>query len=450
MGVGIYLKASYPTSFFSKNRPKAFFQRVSTWLKEVATADEVWKHLPIQCYPGTSFDNYPMLSVALHPCGENLEIIAPKPGHLIFTNKTSTIGPGYHIALCQLLHRLGIDFKLQWYPAGEGDNNSQDETGYFFHNDAAMVEKAMLKHLKSMADTSLSMLQENGYTLTAWHIAIGHSYEDFPGDLSTPLGARSLDWVRAVQDNPIVGKDILPWWDKGITASFFQQRALSRLWTDVRWARAVDDEEQNGWLTIHRDLLEAFRHDPTISIPWTEWAELIDHLDHYDDEHVEESITNEERQLVREMAEKVRSETPLVGYRRYPITVTFSDGWQIKIPGSFAERSEDGSWSAWDEERTIWVSTMEVKKKDGTPVEARELLEAMELPAGETFQHKDGSMQGKACLLEAEENGEKTFQLRGYTAIEGRVATCTICISSAAHSTWAVEQWKMLKNPGDE
>src|SRR5262245_38326120 len=136
MGVGLYLQGRYRASAKkSKDPAGAWLERVADWLDNDVGGDKFWGNFFKQCQLGTTHDDEPALFVAIHPAGEEVEFIVPEPGRVIVSAKTSTVGPGYHTALCKLLRWFGKDLKVSWNPAGEDDDSSQDETGYFFTGD---------------------------------------------------------------------------------------------------------------------------------------------------------------------------------------------------------------------------------------------------------------------------------------------------------------------------
>ncbi len=257
------------------------------------------------------------------------------------------------------------------------------------------------------------------------------------------MGVRSDDWVRAVRDDPIKGRDLYPWWDDGLTAGFHLGRALCQMWTDVRWRSVLNDDEYDDWDFICDDLCDAFKADPSLDYPWREWVELIDVLDEFEGAS---NVTPEMEKVIREQAAKVPADQPLIGYRRYPVKVNLTDGWSIRIPGAMTESWEGHTWSAWDGQRTVWFSNWSLTKKDkaSTPVPAAEVLKAMKLPDGDVIHHREKKQIGKAILGETEENGEKLINLKAFSAVDGKAALCNIFYHDKTDYDWAVATWHSL------
>jgi hypothetical protein len=205
---------------------------------------------------------------------------------------------------------------------------------------------------------------------------------------------------------------------------------------NVRWREhAVEDEEWDRLDNVHRDLCRAFEGDPSLPIPWREWAEVLDYLNHEDETATE----------VRRRAEQ-EPERPLLGYRRYPVHVRLTDGWAITIRGAMLEAWKESTWSAWDGERTLWFSCWNIEQDD-EPVPAAELLarfaERIDL-SGEAVQLKVGKLIGRGAIRPYEEDGEEMWNLKVLSAVDGRIALCTLVYHDEADREWALSQWRAL------
>lgn len=442
MGVGLYIRGTCA----SAGAVDDWLAGVQYWFDEDIAGDPFWGNFLTRCRSGTTHDDRPALFVLIHPAAEEVEFIVPEPGKVLVSAKTSTVGPGYHTALCELLHRFGDEQGVAWLPEGEDDDGSHDETGYFFTGDRAGVEREMLLRLKTMAAISTETLAATGHTLKAWNMPIGHDSE-YPGGVHTPLGVRSDEWVRAVAADPTTGRDILAWWDDGLTAGFYFGRALHAMWADVAWRPALTDDEYDAWDFACDDLCRAYKLDPTLDYPWREWAELIDILNDFEGAS---GVSDELEAAVRERAARVPPDRPLVGYRRFPTTVKLLDGWTITVPGAMAQKWDELLWSAWDGERTVWFSNWGITNK-GTPVPAEECLAAMKLPDpdAEVIRHRDGELVGKAVRGVSEEDGEELLNLKAFSAVDGKAALCNVFYHDDADDEWAVRTWHSLKAPPD-
>jgi hypothetical protein len=382
----------------------------------------------------------------LHIGGEDVEVVVPEPGRVKVSAKTSGLGPGYHIFLCDLLHRFGEARGVTWDPPGA--DGSHDDTRYFFTGDRAAVEAEMLKHLKVMAAFTTEMMDTKGTTGLMWSMPVGHHYDGF-GPLVTLLGPRDRDWLNAVLADPRSGIDVYPWWEEGTGPHFLRNRALCEMWLNVRWRAPLNYSEQMAWENVHCDLWQAYEGDPGLNYPWREWLELLEYLE-ANGVPVEEG--NEEVEaVVRERGAQATG-GPLIGYRRRPVRVVLADGWSITIPGELAETWDDGLWKAWDQTRTVWFNWWRLEGKDGGKPSAEQLLNTAKFPddeGGEWFDHHAGNLIGRAVLKPHEENGERLWNLCARSALAGRLALCNVFFRDEADRDWAIATWHSLTHPGD-
>src|SRR5262245_61329144 len=124
MGVGLYLNGRVQLPAKKKDPVGDWLESISNWFNEDIAGDELWGHFITTCRLRKTQDKKPALFVSIHPAGEDVEFIVPEPGRIIVSAKTSTVGPGYHTALCQLLHRFGNEMNIRWSPIGENDDES--------------------------------------------------------------------------------------------------------------------------------------------------------------------------------------------------------------------------------------------------------------------------------------------------------------------------------------
>lgn len=450
MGLGLLLTGTYAAG--------AAEQSADDWLEQVAAWLEGHEEEPLMlCHRGANDAEQPTLFVHLHPCAEEMEISVPTPGVCAVAAKTSTVGPGYHIFVCNLLHELGKQFHLSWDEPGDdddddddnGDDDAQigDETGYFFHGDAALLRQEMLRWLSALARVVTENCRRDAVSIRMVSMPLDYSYPAQSG-IVTPTGPREPEWFERMVENPEEGIDFFPWWPDEIGAAFFLGRAVSRLWQEVRWRTPITEEEGELLMDVHLDLERAYHLDAAAPIPWREWHELLGYLNEYfgyaEFQH-EESL----EEIIRDRAERADPETPAIGYRRGPVQVMLTGGWSVVIPGEMAEEWEDGgeTWSAWHGGRTVWFTSWSVQKEDDSVLSASEILNSRTWPEdGEMIEHADGPLLGRAMFLECEENGQTMWNLKAYSAVEGNFALCNIYLQDKDDLLWALEVWKSLRN----
>ena len=140
--------------------------------------------------------------------------------------------------------------------------------------------------------------------------------------------------------------------------------------------------------------------------------------------------------------------TPLVGYRRRPVTVNLPGSWRLSVPGSFTETwDEQGTYCAGEPPRTLWVSTFNYRDTDGTLVAAEKLLTPPEADGGEVVTLLDDAPRqqiGRAFLKKMTEHGKIHWELAGESAIPGSLATCTIAFDDERDREWAISTWRGL------
>ncbi len=53
--------------------------------------------------------------------------------------------------------------------------------------------------------------------------------------IATVLGPRDEAWLEAAIADPRVAIEITPWWSDATDGRYLVNRALTRMWLDVRW-----------------------------------------------------------------------------------------------------------------------------------------------------------------------------------------------------------------------
>jgi hypothetical protein len=439
MGVGFNLIGTYPGG--------AVNQSPEDWLEQVAAWIESHEEEPLMlCHVEKNDNDQATLFLQVHPCAEDVEISVPEAGVCVASAKTSTVGPGYHIFLCDLMHDLGAQFQIDWDGPDE-QNDIGDETGYFHDADVATVRHEMLQWLSAISRVVLENCRSDEVGIRMVSMPMDCSYPEETGIL-TPLGPRSVEWFEGMVDTPKAGIDFFPWWPEGVGAAFFLGRALCRMWQEVHWRTPITEEEGELLMDVHLDLERAYHDDPACAIPWREWRELVGYLNDYfgyaEFRH-EEGLEAE----IEKRAAMVSPETRYIGYRRGTVQVNLTGGWSLAIPGEFAEEWEENgeTWSAWYGGRTIWFTSWSVQAENDKPLPARDILDGRPWPDdGEIFEHEEGALLGRAVFLPYEEEGESLWNLKGYTAIAGSFALCNIYLQDRADLEWALKIWKSLRN----
>jgi len=111
------------------------------------------------------------------------------------------------------------------------------------------------------------------------------------------------------------------------------------------------------------------------------------------------------------------------------------------------EEWEDGTWSAWDGQRTAWFSCWSVRDGD-TPVPAADLLESFAgrtgLDGEEVELSAGGTLLGRGVIGPHEEDGKPLWNLKALSATDGRIALLNLYYHDEADREWALSQWRAL------
>lgn len=399
MGLGLYL-------FGDCTKPRdALLEEISAFVREQHGDVLLRRHIDLNA------DGQRTLWLSLHPAEEDVELRAVGPRKLLASARTSGAGPGYHAFVCELLDQVREKFAVQWQSV-DATGDTGDETGYFHDRDRAELEKQMRGWIRGVAK---SLLSQDTTTWTGIAIsmpATGPTY-DVEG-VATALGPRDAAfWQRAAEDDA-TAEQFFSWWEPGTGAGYLLGRALCRMWADVRWREAANDKEED----LHDEVIDLLQRgyalDAQRAWPFAEWAELL-----------------ELRGNGEELPEGVRTQAePSIGYRRGALIAEPFPGARVRIPGSFSELFDKrGSWSAYEDGRTVWVSLLTAKKKTDKPTK----------PAAET----------EAKLEEIEENGEKLYRVTGKRVVvsgdEMRMLIVSVVFVEKKDSEWAMETYRSVQ-----
>jgi hypothetical protein len=107
MGVGLRCRGVFHKRPFLPFGNRDLLDRARASAAAFAEAAGFGPYLDISPEPGR-------LWIFLYPGEEPIQLAQLEGGGLMCTAKTSTIGPGYHRLVVELMDRLGEDFRLRW------------------------------------------------------------------------------------------------------------------------------------------------------------------------------------------------------------------------------------------------------------------------------------------------------------------------------------------------
>ena len=214
MGIGFQLLARLERTLSS---PDGFLQAIETWVKTYC----------IDLAPSTRTgfsETTPTLFCQLHPAAEELEVSLLDLNHVLVSARTSTVGPGYHIFVCDMLRKLGQEFRLTW--DAENDEEYLDEGNYFFSGNQENVFDEMTAWLRGLCQCFFNgtFEEEPGDKPVALCLPVGVTFEAHARAV-TPMGPRDLGWLKQVSEDGLRGRDFFAWWRPELNAEYFLGRA---------------------------------------------------------------------------------------------------------------------------------------------------------------------------------------------------------------------------------
>lgn len=278
----------------------------------------------------------PALHLRLHPLDRGVRFTAESGDQLRVEADPLLVGPGYLDLLTRELQDLALHLDLAFEPP--------------LQRSPSWSSEAASARLIAAARAALDDLTETGICpplLLPDDVLFQHD-----GVTASPLGPQGMAWLAGAAVGSLRPVDAFPWPEPGLGARYLRGRALSALWTDVRWRPPQSREETATLVEIDGLLARAHELEPNLDLPWVAWAEL-------------HTLIASEGHLVREVAQRAARAreaaptAPPLGYRRRPVRVRLPAGWWITLPGSFGERLEDdGTLCAFDGPHTLWVTVM--------------------------------------------------------------------------------------------
>lgn len=377
----------------------------------------------------------PVLAVAFHPAAAEVVVRASKDGRVVVSAVTSAVGPGYHTYLCTLVERLGAELGIAWSPIGTPDG-SRDDAAAFEAADQPGGRRAAAErgHLAWLGKTlgSVRQARSSGARGVQVGLPVGVRY-GFDGALATPLGPRDDAWLDRALADPRIAIDILPWWADATDGRFLLNRAVTLMWTQVRWRSPGLEGERELLDEVAQGLWRAHPLDPGLPFPWPEWQEIL----------VLRDVDDPASRLVAERAARPGDERPSIGYRREPVTIVHA-GWALPVPGSFGERRSDEEWWGGEGGRSVSLAGVETGTTHG-PMSADAFLDQVSGDLGtQALMHRSGPVKARARLTAEGSSGVDVGVLDGYAAITGRGAAIRIEFADPTDYQWALDTWRSL------
>ena len=258
--------------------------------------------------------------------------------------------------------------------------------------------------------------------------------------IATVLGPRDEAWLEAAIADPRVAIEITPWWSDATDGRYLVNRALTRMWLDVRWRRPAVTGEAALLDEVHVLLSRAYPLEPDLTYPWVEWAEVVAYRG-LDDAMGRQVIA-------RAAAASVASPAAdRIGYRRAPVVIRH-EGWVLTVPGDFAERRTADEWWGGGPGRSITLAATTTGTESGGRMTAQGFLAQVAADLGpEALHHEAGEVRGRARITTDASSGLEVGVLEGFAAVTGSGAAIRIEFDDGEDYAWALEMWRSLR-PG--
>jgi hypothetical protein len=119
--------------------------------------------------------------------------------------------------------------------------------------------------------------------------------------------------------------------------------------------------------------------------------------------------------------------------------------WVLLVPANFEELNNGDSWQAHADTRTVYVSSMKAAS-GGSPVPVAALRATVSRKlgppsAGERHDFAEAGVEGEAQVTSTDAG----FELKGFTCVDGCVATCLISFQQPDQRDWALATWRSLQ-----
>jgi hypothetical protein len=369
------------------------------------------------------------IELLAHPAGQPLTLT--REGRAVqLEAMTSSVGPGYHVFVCELADHSAAALGAEWLPEDlEAGGGYGDETGYWRSRDLEALRAEMCAWVSALATRVLELLDDWGSPVALAMPLDGPRWQ-LEADVLTPLGPRSKEWLRHVAEKSANGRDFFAWWEPGYGPDYHHRRALVELWCSVPWRAPLDADEARLMTGVLQRLAA---HGPveTFELPARELLEIFDLVD--------ASVPADSP--LRAVAAAATGS--LIGYRRHDAVHT-ANGWLVTVPGALAvDPSSASEWIASDADRSVHVTSYSA--------EARVSRRDLEATLGASDHREDDDevrRTAKAIYVDAVEDRRQAKILQGFAVAGHRFAIVTVVAPLEADDAWLLGVWRSLRPVG--
>jgi hypothetical protein len=118
--------------------------------------------------------------------------------------------------------------------------------------------------------------------------------------------------------------------------------------------------------------------------------------------------------------------------------------WWIAVPAGFDDCwvAEGSYWHAWDDHRSVSVSSTVLVDDAGRAAPAAEVLDSLDgLVEGESIAEVPPGLQARATIIHTDPDSRASRAVTGFVVVDGRVLTATITSDDVP---WAVRIWQTI------
>jgi hypothetical protein len=361
------------------------------------------------------------LSLLLHPAAEPVDFVLLEGGSLECAAKTSTLGPGYHKYVVQILDAAGKRLGVIWLG---GDDIEGDATGYFSHRDFVRLQDEMATFLSNLLRI-VRKKRMGGLAGIRINMPLEYSV-DFGDAVATPIGlfseTRLAQAAKTGSEIEYLSQQFFPWWDEGLTARVWRNFGLVGLWMDVPWRRPAVEQERRVCERAIKCFENARTLDARIALPEAEITAL-------------KLLLAEEPGLSAEPAECG------IGYHRRLWHRHLND-WTIDIPGYFFRRTEDDNATEvfWYGTKEVWCTTYTLEP--AKPVKLSELGEYLK---ADSYTIERDDVVGCANIMKKmDERDTEWSTMSCVFKAAGSFAVITIIFAGNEALDWAIRTFKSM------
>jgi len=119
--------------------------------------------------------------------------------------------------------------------------------------------------------------------------------------------------------------------------------------------------------------------------------------------------------------------------------------WIVDVPANFAEIDNGDSWQGHADTRVVYVSSMKVAN-GSVPASAISLRATISRKLDPPSTVERHALESSDRLGDAQiARGDTGFQLKGFTCVDGCIATCIISFELPEHHDWTLATWRSLR-----